>query len=106
MGAAVRRNFSNRGPQAGADGEEAAADGRCDGGPAGGPGRNRHTVQRSLRWLSRTAVRWGPRFCSTAPRQEPPPLTSSVPSVGPAQRVRDDSEKIRLNYELITSAGT
>ena len=33
--------------------------------------------------MSRTEVRWGPRFCSTAPRQEPPPLTSSVPSVGP-----------------------
>jgi len=86
MGAAVWRNFSNRGPQAGTDGEEAAGGGRCEGGPAVGPGRytvqrkceaaeraaaggNRYTVQRGM---SRTAVRWGPRFCSTAPGQDPP----------------------------------
>jgi hypothetical protein len=37
----VRRNFSNRRPQSGTDGEEAADGGKCDGDPAGGPGRNR-----------------------------------------------------------------
>ena len=40
----VRRNFSNRAQHASADGEEAADGARCDGGPRGGPGRNRYTV--------------------------------------------------------------
>jgi RNA-directed DNA polymerase len=31
----VRRNFSNRRPQSGADGEEAADGGKCEGGPVG-----------------------------------------------------------------------
>jgi hypothetical protein len=74
----VRAELFNRRPQAGSDGEEAAAGGKCDGGPAGGPGRDRYTVQRLLRWLSRTDVRWGPRFSSTAPGQEPPLLPSIV----------------------------
>ena len=82
MRAAVRRNFLNRRPQAGTDGEEATDGRKCEGGPACGPGRNRYTVQRSLRWQSRTAVRWGPRFCSTAPRQDPPPLASFVSQLG------------------------
>jgi hypothetical protein len=69
----------NHGPQAGSDGEEAADGGKCDGGPAVGPGRNRYTVQRSLRWRSRTAVRWGPRFCSTAPGRIPRPSPHSFP---------------------------
>jgi hypothetical protein len=44
--------------------------GKCD----GGPGRNRDTVQRSLRWLSRADVRWAhdsvrpPTAGSRAPR--------------------------------------
>jgi hypothetical protein len=62
----------NRRPQAGTDGEEAADGRKCGGDPAGGPGRNRYTVQRPIRWLSRTDVRWGPRFCSTAPGPGPP----------------------------------
>jgi hypothetical protein len=37
----VRRNFSNRRPQSGTDGEEAADGGKCEGDPAGGTGRNR-----------------------------------------------------------------
>ena len=40
----VRENFSNRAQHASADGEEAADGARCDGGPRGGPGRNRYTV--------------------------------------------------------------
>jgi hypothetical protein len=53
------RNFSIV-ARRGADGEETADGGKCGGNPAGDPGRNRYTVQRSLRWLSRTAVRLGP----------------------------------------------
>jgi hypothetical protein len=52
-----------------------AVRGRCDGGPASGAGGNRYTVQRSLRWLSRAAVRWGPRFTSTDPCRNPRPGT-------------------------------
>jgi hypothetical protein len=70
-----RRIFSNRGPQAGADSEEAAdgrkCDGgavgvrvgsgtsyraRCGGGAAGGAGGKRYTVPR----VSRVRVRWDP----------------------------------------------
>jgi hypothetical protein len=53
MGAAVWRNFSNRGPQASTDGEEAAVDGRCEGGPAGGGGWE--SVHRT------TEIWWRPR---------------------------------------------
>ena len=42
--------------------------GKCD----GGPGRDVYTVQRPMRWLTRTDVMWGPRFSSTVPRQELP----------------------------------
>jgi hypothetical protein len=53
---------------------------KCDGGPAGGPGRNRYTVQRPRRWLSRTDVMWGPRFSSTAPGPgTPTPHPSDFP---------------------------
>src|SRR5437867_5596809 len=31
----------------------------------------RYTIQRTIRWLSRTAVRWGPQFSSSAPAQIP-----------------------------------
>ena len=75
----VRAKLFNRRPQAGTDGQEAADGGKCDGGAAGGPGRDRYTVQRSLRWLSRTDVRWG-RFCSTAPGRIPRPSPHSFPS--------------------------
>jgi hypothetical protein len=41
-------------------------------------GGNRYTVQRSLRGMSRTDVRWGPRLCSTAPGQDPPLLLHQI----------------------------
>jgi len=57
-----------------------AVRGRCDGRPAVGPGWNRYSVQRSLRWMSGTDVRWDPQFCSTAPAQDPPvPPPSDFP---------------------------
>src|SRR2546428_343406 len=31
----------------------------------------RYTIQRTIRWLSRTAVRWGPQFSSSAPPRSP-----------------------------------
>jgi hypothetical protein len=65
--------------------------GKCDGGPAGGPGRNRYTVQRSIRWLSRTDVMWGPRFSSTAPGRIPP-LLASIVSVWVGHSVETSAE--------------
>jgi hypothetical protein len=41
-------------------------------------GGNRYTVQRSLRWRSRTDVRWGPRFSSTTPGRDPPSLLHQI----------------------------
>jgi hypothetical protein len=46
--------------------------------PRAAAGGNRYTVQRSLRGMSRTDVRWGPRFCSTAPGQDPPSLLHQI----------------------------
>ena len=102
---AVRRNFSNRGPQAGADGEESADGGKCDGGavgvrvgngtpyrarcvgvPAVGAGGNRYAVQRARRWVNRVKVRWNPQFCSTAPPGTPIPPVHSFPC-GPARKL-------------------
>jgi len=37
------------------------------------------------RWLSRTEVRWGPRFSSTGPAQEPPLLLPQIFLLGPAR---------------------
>ena len=59
MGAAVWRNFSNRRPQAGADGEEAAVDGRCEGGPAS---RGWESVHRTT-----LATRDEPNRCQVGP---------------------------------------
>src|SRR5438034_6865824 len=33
----------------------------------------RYTIQRTIRWLSRTAVRWGPQFSWSAPPRSPAP---------------------------------
>jgi hypothetical protein len=68
----VGRNFAIIARQKGIDGQESGGRRELRWRPgAGGPGRNRYTVQRSIRWLSRTDVRWGPRFCSTAPARVP-----------------------------------
>jgi hypothetical protein len=80
----VRAELFNRRLQSGTDGEEAADGRKCGGNPAGGPGRDRYTVQGSIRWLSRPDVMRGPRFTSTGPVQEPSPLASLVSRLGPA----------------------
>src|SRR5438876_722105 len=43
----------------------------------------RYTIQRTIRWLSRTAVRWGPQFSSSAPPRSPAPPFAHFP-FGPA----------------------
>src|SRR5438876_716998 len=43
----------------------------------------RYTIQRTIRWLSRTAVRWGPQFSSSAPPRSPAPPFDHFP-FGPA----------------------
>src|SRR5438132_5303944 len=43
----------------------------------------RYTIQRTIRWLSRTAVRWGPQFSSSAPPRSPAPSFDHFP-FGPA----------------------
>src|SRR5438477_178609 len=50
-------------------------------GPASG--RESYTIQRTIRWLSRTAVRWGPRFSSSAPPRSPAASFDHFP-FGPA----------------------
>jgi hypothetical protein len=55
------------------------------------------TKYNALRWLSRTAVRWGPRFTSTGPVQEPPPLASLVSRLGLGRAGAHHSRAIRLN---------
>jgi hypothetical protein len=73
----VRAELFNRRPQSGTDGAE--ADGRkCGGNPAGGPGRDRYTVQGSIRWLSRPDVMRGPRFVRPAPGRSPRPLIHQI----------------------------
>src|SRR5438477_352844 len=39
----------------------------------------RYTIQRTIRWLSRTAVRWGPQFSSRAPPRSPAPPFDHFP---------------------------
>src|SRR5438094_9622400 len=39
----------------------------------------RYTIQRTIRWLSRTAVRWGPQFSSSAPPRSPAPSFDHFP---------------------------
>ena len=39
----------------------------------------RYTIQRTIRWLSRTAVRWGPQFSSSAPPRSPAPPFDHFP---------------------------
>src|SRR5207245_7154757 len=43
----------------------------------------RYTIQRTIRWLSRTAVRWGPQFSWSAPPRSPAPPFDHFP-FGPA----------------------
>jgi hypothetical protein len=78
MRAAVWRNFSNRGPQAGPGGEEAAVDGRCEGGPASGGGWEsvHRTTLAPLAAQNRRHV--GPTILFDRPRQDPPLLASIV----------------------------
>src|SRR6266571_4248101 len=69
----VRQNFSH-GQQAGATGEEAAEGRKCEGGAGNGFGsRVGYTIQTCDPSVSRTAVRWGPRFSSSAPPRSPAP---------------------------------
>src|SRR5437868_5921470 len=43
----------------------------------------RYTIQRTIRWLSRTAVRWGPQFFFECPPRSPAPPFDHFP-FGPA----------------------
>ena len=85
MGAGGVAEFFNRRGRAGADGEGAAVEQRCDGRPASGVGIGtpyngkcggvrrsvQVAVQRSLRWMSRADVGWDPKSVRP-PRQGPP----------------------------------
>src|SRR5947208_12756671 len=53
------------------EGEEAAEGRKCEGGAGNGSGRASYTIQTCDPSVSRTAVRWGPRFSSSAPPQIP-----------------------------------
>jgi hypothetical protein len=55
-------------------------------------------VSRGDGWLSRAAVRWGPRFCSTAPGRIPRPSPHSFPSW--AGQV-EDVEKAAVDGEAV-----
>jgi hypothetical protein len=100
--AAVWRNFSNRGPQAGADGEGSSrrrelrwrsrdrrrwesrytVQQKMRRRSAVGAGWESVHIQRSLRGMSRSEGNWGPRFCSTAPAQHPPLPRHQISPVG------------------------
>src|SRR5437667_376295 len=70
--------------QAGATGEEAAEGRKCEGGAGNGFGsRVGYTIQTCDPSVSRTAVRWGPRFSSSAPPRSPAPSFDHFP-FGPA----------------------
>src|SRR6266568_482539 len=72
------------GQQAGATGEEAAEGRKCEGGAGNGFGsRVGYTIQTCDPSVSRTAVRWGPRFSSSAPPRSPAPSFDHFP-FGPA----------------------
>ncbi len=64
---------------------------RCEGEEAAGGNEwaarveRRYTIQRTIRWLSRTAVRWGPQFSSSAPPRSPAPPFDHFP-FGPGPR--------------------
>src|SRR5947209_6899533 len=74
MCARVRRNFS-RGQQAGARVRKRRREGNEWAARVG----RRYTIQRTIRWLSRTAVRWGPQFSSSAPPRSPAPPFDHFP---------------------------
>jgi hypothetical protein len=57
---------------------EAAVDGRWDGGRQAAAGGNRYTVPRSLRWVSRTDVRWGHDSARPLPGQDPTLLIHQI----------------------------
>src|SRR5947207_4707387 len=74
------------GQQAGATGEEAAEGRKCEGGAGNGFGsRVGYTIQTCDPSVSRTAVRWGPQFSSSAPPRSPAPSFDHFP-FGPAIR--------------------
>src|SRR5438094_10512588 len=64
-----------RGQQAGARGRKRRREGNEWAARVG----RRYTIQRTIRWLSRTAVRWGPQFSSSAPPRSPRPLFPPFP---------------------------
>src|SRR5437763_788888 len=69
-----------RGQRAGATGEEAAEGRKCEGGAGNGFGsRVGYTIQTCDPSVSRTAVRWGPRFSSSAPPRSPAPSFDHFP---------------------------
>src|SRR5439155_15162812 len=72
--------------QAGATGEEAAEGRKCEGGAGNGFGsRVGYTIQTCDPSVSRPAVRWGPRFSSSAPPRSPAPSFDHFP-FGPASQ--------------------
>src|SRR5438034_6349767 len=75
----VRRNFS-LGPAGRCESEEAAEGRKCEGGAGNGFGsRVGYTIQTCDPSLSRTAVRWGPQFSSSAPPRSPAPSFDHFP---------------------------
>src|SRR5207249_10789728 len=75
---------TRRSSDPGATGEEAAEGRKCEGGAGNGFGsRVGYTIQTCDPSVSRTAVRWGPRFSSSAPPRSPAPSFDHFP-FGPA----------------------
>jgi hypothetical protein len=79
----VRAKLFNRRPQAGADGEEAADEGKYEGRPSGRPGSEsvHRTTLATRDEPNRCQV--GPTILVDRPRQDPPPLVSFVSQLGP-----------------------
>jgi hypothetical protein len=72
---AVRRNFQTVAGRHGADGKEAADEGKCDGGAMGRSGGKRYTVPR----VEKSQGQVDPQFRSTAPPGSPIPSSIKFP---------------------------
>jgi hypothetical protein len=73
---------------------KAADGGKCD----GGLGRNRYTVQRSLRWLSRTAVRGAHDSVRPPPAGTPAPRL--IPGAGYGEMAAFDKLKLEGDEQI------
>src|SRR5207253_6091232 len=84
-----------RDQQAGATAEEAAKGRKCEGGAGNGSGRASVHDTTCDPSVSRTAVRWGPRFSSSAPPRSPAPPFDHFP-FGPGPWVSHSVESVFL----------